>query len=190
MKTLEEALEQFELVKGTAGSESEKKACETSLLGWIYYEKWTGDSLWCAHPLIRSLMIQHNDSDETTKEQRIEAVRLGMTGALDTWWIPAEVILSYFGDFKRDETPTQNDHLVKMLTGVAAWKLDKVRRNLAGANLTYANLTYATLAYATLARANLTGANLTYANLSGAYGEPRTLPIGWEYKNGLIVRKS
>lgn len=180
MKTLDEALEQFELVKGSAGSESEKKACETSLLGWIYYEKWTGDSLECAHPLIRSLMIQHNDSDETTKEQRIEAVRLGMTGALDTWWIPAEVILSYFGDFTRDETPTKNDRLVKMLTGVAAWKLDKVRRYLADANLTDANLT----------RANLTDAHLAGATLTGAYGEPRTLPAGWEYKNGLIVRKS
>jgi hypothetical protein len=216
MNTLEEALSTFELVKGSAGSESAKQACETSLLNWIYEGK-VSDSLECAHPFIRSMMIAHNDSDETTAEQRVEAVRLGMDGALDTWWVPIEVVLSHFGDFERGSEPSKNDRLVKMLTGVAAWKVNKVRANLTGADLTganltgadlaRANLTGANLARADLARANLTGANLAGADLTGAnlarannlgstynlnatIGEPASLPTGWEYKSGLIVKKS
>jgi hypothetical protein len=246
MNTLEEALSTFELVKGSAGSESAKQACETSLLNWIYEGK-VSDSLECAHPFIRSMMIAHNDSDETKAEQRVEAVRLGMDGALDTWWVPIEVVLSHFGDFERGSEPSKNDRLVKMLTGVAAWKLNKVRANLYradlyganlyradlyGANLTRANLSRAflyganlnganlsradlngaDLYGANLSRANLSGANLTGANLNGAnlygadlngannlgstynlnttIGEPASLPTGWEYKSGLIVKKS
>jgi hypothetical protein len=167
MNTLEEALSTFELVKGSAGSESAKQACETSLLNWIYEGK-VSDSLECAHPFIRSMMISHNDSDETTAEQRIEAVRLGMDGALDTWWVPLEVILSHFGDFKRGSQPSKHERLVKVLTGVAAWKLNKVRANLIGANLDGADLYGANLTGADLYRANLTGANLYRADLYGA----------------------
>jgi uncharacterized protein YjbI with pentapeptide repeats len=175
MRTLDEALEKFTLVQGTAGSESEKTACETSLLNWIWDGPdfiW-GDDLACASPLIRSLMISHSDSTSTTQEQRVEAVTLGMEGALDTWWIPAEVILSYYGDFTREETPTHHERLVKMLKGVAAWKLDKVSRNLDGANLNGANLVGANLYRASLVGANLNGANLygaslNVANLNGA----------------------
>jgi hypothetical protein len=185
MRTLDEALETFILVPGTAGSESKKTACETSLLNWIWDGPdftW-GDDLPCASPLIRSLMISHNDSTSTTQEQRIEAVTLGMEGALDTWWIPAEVILSYYGDFTSEETPTHHERLVKMLKGVSAWKLGKVRRNLDGANLDGANLDGANLVRvsldgasligaslirASLIRANLDGASLVRANLDGA----------------------
>ena len=184
MRTLDEALETFTLVPGTAGSESEKTACETSLLNWIWDGPdftW-GDDLPCASPLIRSLMISHNDSTSSTQEQRIEAVTLGMEGALDTWWIPAEVILSYYGDFTREKTPTDHERLVKMLKGVSAWKLDKVRRSLYGANLV---------------RANLYGANLdgvmfldSTFNLDKTVGEPASLPYGWEFKSGLIVKTS
>ena len=61
---------------------------------------------------------------------------------------------------------------------------------LAGASLECSDLAGADLAGANLAGANLAGANLAGANLTGAYGEPRTLPAGWGYKNGLTVRKS
>jgi hypothetical protein len=167
MNTLEEALSTFELVKHSAGSESAKQACETSLLNWIY-EGTVSDSLECAHPFIRSMMIAHNDSDETTAEQRVEAVRLGMDGALDTWWIPTEVVVSYYGGFTREETPTHHDRIVKMLTGVAEWKNNKVRPNLNGANLDGANLNGANLYGANLYGASLNGANLYGASLYGA----------------------
>ena len=189
MRTLDEALETFTLVPGTAGSESEKTACETSLLNWIWDGPdftW-GDDLPCASPLIRSLMISHNDSTSTTQEQRIEAVTLGMEGALDTWWIPAEVILSYYGDFTREKTPTDHERLVKMLKGVSAWKLDKVRRNLIGANLIGADLYGANLYGANLYGVMFLGSTF---NLDKTFGEPASLPDGWEFKSGLIVKTS
>jgi hypothetical protein len=167
VKTLEEALGTFQLVKGSSGSEASHQACETSLLNWIYTGT-VSDTLECAHPFIRSMMIAHNDSDETTGEQRIEAVRLGMDGALDTWWVPIEVILSYFGAFTREESPTRHERLVKMLEGVAAWKENKVRANLVGANLDGANLDGANLVRAKLVGANLVRASLVRANLYGA----------------------
>jgi hypothetical protein len=91
--------------------------------------------------------------------------------------VPIEVILSNFGDFARGSQPSKNDRLVKMLTGVAAWKLNKVRADLYGADLYGANLTGAY---------NL---GSTY-NLNTTIGEPASLPTGWEYKSGLIVKKS
>ena len=171
MRTLEEALEKFDLVQSSAG-DGERTACETSLLNWVSGEDTWSDAFSCASPLIRSLMIGHNDDPETTKEQRVEAVKLGMAGAIDTWWIPEAVVLSYYGDFKREETPTRHERLVKMLTGVAAWKENKVRPNLIRANLDGARNLGSTL------------------YLNKASGEPASLPDGWEFKNGLIVKKA
>ena len=221
MRTLEEALKKFDLVAGTSG-DGVNTACETSLLNWIDGADSWSDSLECASPLIRWLMISHNDAPETTADQRVAAVRLGMAGAIDTWWIPAEVVLSYYGDYERGDIPTRHERLVKMLEGVAAWKENKVRRDLNGADLTGADLTEADLTGADLTGANLTGADLTGADLTGAnlaganlyraklyradltgannlgdarnlkyaVGEPASLPDGWEYRNGLIVKKS
>jgi hypothetical protein len=218
MRTLEEALAKFQLVKGKSG-DGETTACETSLLNWISGDDKWGDSFECAHPLIRTIMIQHNDADVTTNDQRIEAVTLGMTGAIDTWWIPAEVVLTYYGDFEQGTEPTGHERLVKMLKGIAAWKENKVGANLVGANLVGANLVGANLDGANLVRANLVrvnlyganlvranlvganldganlvganlvGANLDGANLYGAYGEPYAVPEGYEFKDGKVSKK-
>ena len=171
-RTIDQALEKFHLVKNSAG-DGDKTACLTSLLNWVSGEDVWGDSFQCASPLIRSLMIAYNDDPEITQEQMDEAGHLGVTGAIDTWWIPTEVVLSYYGDFEREATPTRHERMVKMLTGVSVWKLNKVRRylnraNLNGANLDEANLDGANLYGANLYGANLNGANLDGANLNGA----------------------
>jgi hypothetical protein len=59
--------------------------------------------------------------------------------------------------------------------------------NLSGADLSGADLSRADLSRADLSRANLRGADLYRADLRGAYGEPKSLPDGWIYTNGLIV---
>ena len=64
---------------------------------------------------------------------------------------------------------------------------DLSRADLSRADLSRANLYEANLYEANLRRANLRGADLYRADLRGAYGEPKSLPDGWIYTNGLIV---
>ncbi len=66
---------------------------------------------------------------------------------------------------------------------------DLVGADLVGVNLSGADLARANLARADLAGADLVGADLTRADLAGAYGEPASLPDGWKYVNGAIVRE-
>jgi uncharacterized protein YjbI with pentapeptide repeats len=66
-------------------------------------------------------------------------------------------------------------------------RADLYGANLSGADLSGANLSGANLYEADLSRADLSRANLSRANLSRAYGEPKSLPDGWIYTNGLIV---
>ena len=194
MKTLAEALDKFTLIKGGAG-DGERTACETSLLNWVSNGDEWGDALSCAHPIIRSQMISHNDDAGTTSEQMIEAVRLGMDGAIDTWWVPTDVVIFHLST-PRDVAMTRHEKLVTLLTGIAGWKANKQRVDLGGANLRGAYLGGAYLGGAYLGGAYLGDANLGGArNLEQAYnldttvGEPASLPDGWEYKNGLIVKK-
>ena len=166
--TVDEALAEFELIPGI-GSEADKKACAMTLLAWLdECDEWT-DHPKCAHPLIADQVIKANDANGTTAEMRGELVKLGTTGVLDTWWVPTEVIVGAVAGKRGAAVPSQYDRTVRMLGRVTAWKDDRVRPNLAGADLTGANLTGANLTGADLTGADLTGANLTGADLSGAY---------------------
>ena len=200
--TIDEALTEFELIQGSKGSEAEKKACAMSLLAWVHGDEWT-DAMSCAHPLIRSLVIVANDDDHTTTEQRVELVRKGEHGVINTWWVPTEVILSALIRERDAEPLSTIDTALTVLDFVAAWKASDEREkpnlagadltgaNLTGANLADANLTLADLADANLADANLTGANLAGANLARAEGDAWTrLPNGWEVSESRLIVKS
>ena len=207
MHTIDEALEKFELIGRSTGSEAEHKACAMSLLAWVNGDEW-GDAMSCAHPLIRQQVIATNDHPDTTAEDRKTLVRLGEHGVIDTWWVPVEVVLAGIGSVRE---ATQLERTVAMLTYVTAWKDDRQRPDLAGAylakaDLTGANLTEAYLTEAYLARADLAGADLAGANLAGAYltwaslaganlyatsaAAARNIPDGYKVTNsGLLVRK-
>ncbi len=190
--TVEEALTKFELVSGAG--DGKQTACAMSMLNWICYntEKGWSDAPECAHSLIRQVVIRANDAAGVTPEMRAELVKAGEHGILDTWWIPAEVVVQAMSA-ERGTVPTEYDRALAMVQRIAAWKLDKAKPNLigadlagayltradltgadltgaylTGADLTRAYLTDAYLTRANLARANLTGANLTGANLAGA----------------------
>ena len=81
---------------------------------------------------------------------------------------------------------------VASLSGANLYGADLSGANLSGANLYGANLYGADLRGANLSGADLRGANLRGAdlygaNLYGTLGEPRTLPTGWKFENGLIT---
>ena len=172
------ALKEFDLISGP-GSEDSKKACAMTLLAWCAGREWS-DAPPCAHPLIRAAVIHVNDASGTTPKMREAIVRAGKDGILDTWWIPAPVIVVAFALESKDENIAEYDRLLRALDRIAKWKLDKglppnltdaylTRANLAGANLAGADLAGADLADADLAGANLAGAYLVRANLAGAY---------------------
>ena len=166
--TVDEALTRFALVEGVGDGDT--TACPMSALNWIRYGdgKWT-DAPECAHPLIRSVVIQVSDDERrTTPAMRAEIVRAGEHGILDTWWIPTEVVVWALSHDRGTDPPTPFDRLMTVLRRVATWKDTRARINLAGADLTDANLTPADLTRADLTRANLAGANLTRANLTDA----------------------
>ncbi len=202
--TVEEALTKFELVSGAG--DGKQTACAMSMLNWICYntEKGWSDAPECAHGLIRQVVIRANDATGVTPEMRGELVKAGEHGILDTWWIPAEVVVQAMSA-ERGTVPTEYDRALAMVQRIAAWKLDKTKPNLTDANLTGAYLTGANLtdanltdAYLTgadltdadLTDADLTGANLTDANLTGAYGKPYGgMPDGWKQDaNGFWVK--
>ena len=172
MHTIDEALSTFSLIPGM-GSEADKKACAMTLLSWINGDEWS-DHPECAHRLIADLVIRANDDVATTPEMRAELVRLGVHGVLDTWWIPVQVILWSLSTNEGDKMPaTHYKRMVHALPRIAAWKAEKARvdlygANLYGANLSGANLYGADLYGANLSRADLGGADLSEANLSEA----------------------
>jgi hypothetical protein len=189
--TIEEARAKFTLVDGVG--DGEKTACPMSALGWMTGEEW-GDSMPCAHLLIRSLVIRAADDSATTEEQRWAITEAGAAGGVvDTWWIPAEVVLWAISQAPREAGLV--DQLLATLETVRAWKQTKERPLLAGAYLARAYLARAYLARANLARAYLADAYLARAYLAGAYlaranGVPRTgMPAGWKLNDaGLYVR--
>ena len=132
--TVDEALAEFELIPGI-GSEADKKACAMTLLAWLdECDEWT-DHPKCCHSMIASAVIQANDASETTVEDRAQLVRLGLTGALDTWWIPVEVIAFAMRAEKDADPLTTLQRAVTLLERIVAWKDDKQRPDLGGAYL-------------------------------------------------------
>ena len=179
-RTIDEALARFELVRGTAGSEADGKACAMSLLSWLWGGEWT-DSPTCAHRTITNAVIRAFDHHATTDAEREAITRAGVDGALDTWWVPGEVVAAaqvWTGEGADERRPAER--VLDMLGAIAWWKVARgdrpnltdanlTRAYLTGANLTDANLTGAYLTDAYLTGANLTRAYLTDANLTGAY---------------------
>ena len=167
---VEEALGRFRLVNGAG--DGTQTACAMSLLNWIWRngDEWS-DAPDCAHPLIRSVVIVANDDATTTPEMRAELVRAGEHGVLDTWWVPAEVVVASLAAEREADPPSPYDRALVCLQRVAAWKAAPTREK---ANLSDANLADAYLAGANLADANLSGAYLAEAyladaDLAGAY---------------------
>lgn len=136
--TVEEALTKFELVSGAG--DGEQTACAMSMLNWICYntEKGWSDAPECAHPLIRQVVIRANDADGVTPEMRGELVKAGVHGILDTWWIPAEVVVQAMSA-ERETVPTEYDRALVLVQRIAAWKRDKTKPNLTRADLTGAD---------------------------------------------------
>ena len=157
--TIDEALERFTLIRG-AGSPDRNEACVMTALAWVAGQSWT-DSLPCAHPLLRSWAIRANDAEGTTPDQRAEMVKAGATGILDTWWIPAEVLLWAWSQTPKDAGLV--DRMLSTCSTVTEWKAaaTKQRPNLRSADLR---------------SANLYGANLYGADLRSAYYSPRAAP--------------
>ena len=140
--TLEEAFGRFKLINGQ-GSEADNEACAMTLLAWICGEEWD-DHPDCTHSLIADAVIRANDAKGTTPAKRRKLVELGREGALDTWWIPVEVIayLLVRKPKKGQELPEETPYATatRLLRSVAKWKKDRQRPNLTDANLTDANL--------------------------------------------------
>ena len=164
---LDEVLGKFKLIAG-AGSEESGEACTMTALAWQCGEGWT-DAMPCCHRLIRSVLIGANDGEGSTQEQRAELVRLGQEGAIDTWWIPGEV-LAFSLRLEDDEDSSRFARACRMLERIAAWKGNKERPVLSGADLR---------------GAVLSGADLSDADLRGAWGTPwGGMPAGWEQSEG------
>jgi hypothetical protein len=220
-ETIDRALSEFDLIDG-AGTESDRTACAMTLLTWMCGRRWDrrkkewvedgptkewSDHPECASPLVASLTIRANDHTHTTKEMRRELVKLGVKGALDTWWLPGvviakgqELIVPANGEVGEDP---QDIYLraMRLLKYITWWKqngkprpdlLDAVltRAVLTDAVLTDAVLTRAVLTRAVLTDADLTDADLHGANFSGARGRPVWgAPPGWKIdERGIWLR--
>jgi hypothetical protein len=174
--TVDEALNQFELIAGS-GSETDRKACAMTLLAWIAGQEWTDHPV-CAHPQIADWVIAANDTKTATPETRAELVRAGQEGVLDTWWVPGPVLAWALTLTSKDEEITQHARTLRALGRIAAWKITKERPVLRYAVLSYADLRYAdlrsavlryaVLSYADLRSAVLSSADLSYADLRSA----------------------
>jgi hypothetical protein len=196
-RSVDEALNKFTLIGG-AGSEEFKEACAMTLLAWMCDKDWT-DHPECAHKLVADTVIQANDHRETTPEMRAELVKLGVDGALDTWWVPSLVIAWAMAGEKGEEIRPY-DRAVRMLAKIAEWKVDRAvlsGADLSGAVLSRADLSRADLSGADLSGADLSGADLrdavlSDADLSGAVGTPGNgMPVGWKLsESGLWVREA
>ena len=173
--TIDEALDRFELVRGP-GRRNSNEACAMTLLAWVAGDRWT-DVPECAHRIISRAAITVNDAAGTTPEMRERIVRAGEYGILDTWWIPAQVIVLAFALESKDENISNFDRLLRALDRIAKWKTDKGSPPV----LTGAVLMDADLMDADLTGADLTGADLRGAVLTGAVGAPVSgMPAGWK----------
>ena len=205
-RTVGQALERFELVGGTAGSESDGTACAMSLLSWVDGSVWS-DHPECAYPRLADVVIAANDAAATTVEQRVELVRAGVTGVLDTWWLPGVVVAWAIAEgIKAGDDPVAR--ALATMAAVGRWKTSEVKprpvlrgavlrgadlrgavlsravlsgADLSRADLSDADLSRAVLSDAVLSDADLSDADLSGAGLSGARGNKWTmLPDGWQ----------
>lgn len=160
-RTVGQALERFELVGGTAGSESDGTACAMSLLSWVDGSVWS-DHPECAYPRLADVVIAANDAAATTVEQRVELVRAGVTGVLDTWWLPGVVVAWAIAEgIKAGDDPVAR--ALATMAAVGRWKTSEVKPR------------------PVLRGADLRDADLRGAVLSGARGNKWTmLPDGWQ----------
>ena len=166
------ALKKFTLITGAGNGKS--TACAASALAWIKGDNDPETGVWsdqmpCAHPVIRANLISANDGGASDAEKR-KLVRLGVTGALDTWWVPTEVVLWALMVPKDAETPRQVDRVLAALKSISDWKAadPKDRPSLRDAYL---------------GGANLGGANLRDAYLGGAkYTQGTLFPAGFDPK--------
>ena len=115
--------------------------------------------------MIANNVIAANDHSNTTPQMRRELVLAGQEGALDTWWIPGEVIASCLA-LREDEEPEVFKRAIRLLQRIAEWKANKERPDLRGADLSGAVLRDADLS--DRERAVLRDADLSGADLSGA----------------------
>jgi hypothetical protein len=139
---IDEALKKFDLI-GEVG-DGQTTACAMSMLGWLAgHEKWT-DAPVCASPDIATRVITANDwedpslprfktedpyddnygnytkhSEDRIKARRANLVKLGYEGALDTWWIPDEII-TWLLETTENGNPYEN--AVSLLKATAKWK--------------------------------------------------------------------
>ena len=167
-RTVGQALERFELVGGTAGSESDGTACAMSLLSWVDGSVWS-DHPECAYPRLADVVIAANDAAATTVEQRVELVRAGVTGVLDTWWLPGVVVAWAIAEgIKAGDDPVAR--ALATMAAVGRWKTSEVKPRpvLRGADLRGAVLSRAVLSDAVLSDADLSDADLSRAVLRGA----------------------
>jgi hypothetical protein len=198
-ETIDRALSEFDLVNN-AGTEANRTACAMTLLTWMCGRRWDRrkkewvkdgptknwtDQPECASSVVASLTIRANDHTDTTKEMRRELVKLGVKGALDTWWLPGIIIakgqeLATPAEREEGEDP-QDVYLraKRLLKYITWWKqngrplpvltdADLTNADLMDAVLTRADLTRAVLTRAVLTRAVLTDADLTNAVLTDA----------------------
>ena len=189
-RTVDQALERFELVGGTPGSESDGTACAMSLLSWVDGSVWS-DHPECAYPRLADVVIAANDAAATTVE-RVELVRAGVTGVLDTWWLPGVVVAWAIAEgIKAGDDPVAR--ALATMAAVGRWKTSEVKprpvlsdadlrdADLRGAVLRGADLSGADLRGADLRGAVLSDADLRDADLRGARGNKWTmLPDGWQ----------
>ena len=120
MRTVDEALQRFDLIAG-AGAESDNTACVMTLLAWVAGEAWT-DHPPCAHRTLADIVINANDSDTATPKSRASLVKAGQEGVLDTWWIPGVVIAWAMSRAKDAKPMTAHQYAMYVLKRIAKWK--------------------------------------------------------------------
>ena len=118
MTTLDELLDEWTLKKSTAGDEAAHTACAMSLLNYWKHGELT-DMLSCGHPLILHNVITAFDHSATTHEQMVAITRAGEHGAVDTWWVPTEVVVAALAWTEEDDDPRSKAERVLDMLGAS-----------------------------------------------------------------------
>lgn len=203
----ENLLGEFTLIEG-AGSKVRRTACAMSLLCMVDdpYGEFT-DKPDCAHPVLNSIVISANDSG-ISEELKATLVRAGVTGVLDTWWIPSIVIAKVQAEMNTinpDVLNNRYNRAIVALDFISKWKENREKivslryddlnganlqgLDLRGVDLMGADLRFARLRYTMLHDANLRNAKMDCVSLKYTYGSRGTLlPDGYKVnESGLIV---
>lgn len=168
--TIQEALDDWTLTKGTVGNVTSKEACAVSLPAWVKTGVLT-DHPECAHPTLAPLVIEAFDAADTTDKEGVTLTLTAHDLLLDTWWVPSSAIVLALAYVDADLRPF--DRTMTILSSVKRWN-EEGRPVI---NLSEANLS----------GANLSGAYLYRANLSGANGTPASgMPTGWKLNDARL----